>query len=239
MEMMRAVLDTNFWLATHVVIVTLGYASTYVAGFLGILFVILGLFTRRLTSPFTKKGAATAVAVTTFISPPLGAAVALTALPSADKIAMDKALAKMIYAITCFATLFSFVGTVLGGIWADQSWGRFWGWDPKENGALIIVLWNVLILHARWGGLVRERGLANLAIFGNIVTTWSFFGTNMLGVGLHSYGFMDEQRVAFLTFIASQAALIVMGLLPVRFWQSYRAHKLPTARQPEPEPAAA
>ena len=42
----------------------------------------------------------------------------------------------MIYGIVCFATLFSFVGTVLGGIWADQSWGRFWGWDPKENGAL-------------------------------------------------------------------------------------------------------
>ena len=66
-----------------------------------------------------------------------------------------------IYAITCFAALFSFIGTVLGGIWADQSWGRFWGWDPKENGALIIVLWNVLILHARWGGMVREHGLAN------------------------------------------------------------------------------
>ena len=66
----------------------------------------------------------------------------------------------MIYGIVCFALLFSFVGTVLGGIWADQSWGRFWGWDPKENGALLIVLWNALILHARWGGLVSDRGLA-------------------------------------------------------------------------------
>ena len=52
--------------------------------------------------------------------------------------------AEMVYGIVCFATLFSFVGTILGGIWADQSWGRFWGWDPKENGALIIVLWNAL-----------------------------------------------------------------------------------------------
>jgi ABC-type transport system involved in cytochrome c biogenesis permease subunit len=58
--------------------------------------------------------------------------------------------ARMVYGIVCFATLFSFVGTTLGGIWADQSWGRFWGWDPKENGALIIVIWNALILHARW-----------------------------------------------------------------------------------------
>jgi hypothetical protein len=65
----------------------------------------------------------------------------------------------MVYGIVCFATLFSFVGTVLGGIWADQSWGRFWGWDAKENGALMIVIWNAVILHARWGALVRERGL--------------------------------------------------------------------------------
>ncbi len=185
MEMMRAVLDTNFWLATHVVIVTLGYASTYVAGFLAIIFVLRGIFTKSLDAPLRQS------------------------------------LAKMIYAITCFAALFSFVGTVLGGIWADQSWGRFWGWDPKENGALIIVLWNVLILHARWGGMVRERGLANLAIFGNVVTTWSFFGTNMLGVGLHSYGFMDQERVALIAFVASQVALIALGSLPLSLWRSY------------------
>ena len=66
----------------------------------------------------------------------------------------------MIYGTLCFAIFFSFVGTVLGGLWADDSWGRFWGWDPKENGALIIVLWNALVLHARWGGMVEDRGLA-------------------------------------------------------------------------------
>ena len=214
MEMMRAVLDTNFWLSTHVVIVTLGYASTYVAGFLGILFVIFGIFTTRLTTPFTREEAIAA----TITSPVVGMTMAVAAF---DKTTMDKALAKMIYAITCFAALFSFVGTVLGGIWADQSWGRFWGWDPKENGALIIVLWNVLILHARWGGMVRERGLANLAIVGNIVTTWSFFGTNMLGVGLHSYGFMDQERIVLIAFVASQIALIALGSLPLGWWRSY------------------
>jgi ABC-type transport system involved in cytochrome c biogenesis permease subunit len=69
--------------------------------------------------------------------------------------------------------LFSFVGTILGGIWADQSWGRFWGWDPKENGALLIVLWNAIILHSRWGGFIRERGLAVMSVFGNIVVSLS------------------------------------------------------------------
>ena len=117
---------------------------------------------------------------------------------------IGRALAKMVYGIVCFATLFSFVGTVLGGIWADQSWGRFWGWDPKENGALIIVIWNALILHARWGGMVRERGLMVLAIGGNIVTAWSWFGVNMLGIGLHSYGFTDAAFRWLIFFGATQ-----------------------------------
>ena len=124
------------------------------------------------------------------------------------------------------------MGTVLGGIWADQSWGRFWGWDPKENGALIIVLWNALILHARMGGLVRERGIMNLAIVGNIVTAWSWFGVNMLGVGLHSYGFMGKAFWYLLGFVASQLVLIALGSLPLRYWQSFRG-KVPPGNTPD------
>jgi ABC-type transport system involved in cytochrome c biogenesis permease subunit len=187
MEMMRAVLDTNFWLATHVVSVTIGYASTYVAGFLALIYILRGVFTKTLDA------------------------------------ATGKSLARMIYGIVCFATLFSFVGTVLGGIWADQSWGRFWGWDPKENGALIIVLWNALILHLRWGGLIRERGLVNCAIFGNIVTAWSWFGVNMLGIGLHSYGFTEAAFQWLVLFVVSQLAFIGLGLLPLKWWKSHRA----------------
>jgi len=187
MEMMRAVLDTNFWLATHVVVVTLGYASTFVAGFLGLIYIVRGVFTKTLDA------------------------------------ATGKSLARMIYGIVCFATLFSFVGTVLGGIWADQSWGRFWGWDPKENGALIIVLWNALILHLRWGGMIRDRGLAVCVIGGNIVTSWSWFGVNMLGIGLHSYGFTDAAFKWLSLFVASQFAFILLGSLPPRMWKSFSA----------------
>jgi hypothetical protein len=141
----------------------------------------------------------------------------------------------MIYGIVCFATLFSFTGTVLGGIWADQSWGRFWGWDPKENGALIIVLWNALILHARWGGMVQQRGMAVLAVAGNIVTAWSWFGVNMLGVGLHAYGFMSGAVFWLLSFDLSQLVLIGLGLLPMRWWRSFAAQKQsPPRSQPRP-----
>jgi cytochrome c biogenesis factor len=135
---------------------------------------------------------------------------------------LGKALSKMVYGIVCFATLFSFVGTVLGGIWADQSWGRFWGWDPKENGALLIVLWNAIILHARWGGLVRDRGIMNLTVFGNIVTSFSWFGVNMLGIGLHSYGFMDAAFKWLMLFMGGQLLIIAVGLLPLRLWRSFR-----------------
>jgi ABC-type transport system involved in cytochrome c biogenesis permease subunit len=186
MQMMQAVLDTNIWLATHVVVITLGYAATFLAGFLAIAYVIVGLFTEGLRGEGSKT------------------------------------LYRMVYGILCFAMLFSFVGTVLGGIWADQSWGRFWGWDPKENGAVLIVFWNALILHARWGGLVQARGVMNLAIFGNAVTSWSWFGTNMLGVGLHSYGFMDSAVFWLVLFVLGQIALIGLGSLPMTWWRSFR-----------------
>ena len=177
MEMMRAVLDSNFWLATHVVIITIGYSTTFLAGFLGIAYIFFHIGCSIFNKPESK---------------------------------MKKTLDSMIYGITCFSLLFSLVGTILGGIWADQSWGRFWGWDAKENGALLIVIWNALLLHARFSGIAKTRGLACIAIFGNIVTAWSWFGTNMLGVGLHSYGFMDKAFDYLMMFIISQ--LIIIGL---------------------------
>jgi len=223
MEMLRAVLDTNFWLATHVVVITLGYASTFFAGLLAILYIILGVFTPQLTQKLNPASGGSGSDKTT------------------SKIDIGKALAKMVYGVICFATLFSFVGTVLGGIWADQSWGRFWGWDPKENGALLIVLWNALILHARWGGLVRDRGIMNLAVFGNIVTSFSWFGVNMLGIGLHSYGFMDAAFKWLMAFIATQVAIIGLGLLPVSLWRSFRTQSTSPAKvrsgQTAPQPA--
>jgi len=204
MEMMRAVLDSNFWLATHVVTITLGYSAMFLAGFLAALYVVLGILTPLLARPLKAAS-------------PVNATVVGGQGPT-----IGQALGKMVYGIICFATLFSFVGTVLGGIWADQSWGRFWGWDPKENGALLIVIWCAVILHARWAGMVRERGLMNLALVGNIVTAWSWFGVNMLGVGLHSYGFMDSAFKWLIIFVGSQIALMVFSLLPVKCWRSFR-----------------
>ncbi|QDS88369.1 Cytochrome c biogenesis protein CcsA [Rosistilla ulvae] len=176
MPVLQAVLDTQFWLATHVVTITLGYTATFLAGIMGILYLF-----------FSKR-----------ISPKL--------------FSYRRDLYRMIYGVCCFGILFSFIGTVLGGLWADDSWGRFWGWDPKENGALLIVIWNALMLHARWDGMVGERGFATLAVAGNIITAWSWFGTNQLGFGLHSYGGQDSVKMALLAFVVSQFAIIGIGI---------------------------
>ncbi len=225
MEMMRAVLDTNFWLATHVVVITLGYASNFAAGVLAIFYIVMGVFTRSLTTPlsaFSSDLAGTMAAAAVKTDGSRGKTMARVSAAARGG-ELGTTLAGMVYGVLCFATLFSFVGTVLGGIWADQSWGRFWGWDPKENGALIIVLWNAAVLHARWAGMVNERGLMAMAVFGNIVTSFSWFGVNMLGIGLHSYGFMDAAFKWLVLFIVSQLGLIALALLPRRLWSSFRA----------------
>ncbi len=174
---LQAVLDTQFWLWTHVTIIALGYVLTLVAGLWAILMIVFCWLPRT-----THKDV--------------------------------KVMADITYGLICGAALLSFVGTVLGGLWADDSWGRFWGWDPKENGAAMIVLWNAAILHARWAGLIRIQGLAAMAIFGNIVTAWSWFAVNELGIGLHSYGF-TEGVVFFLTvFWVSQLVFMAIALIP-------------------------
>ncbi|WP_428940785.1 cytochrome c biogenesis protein CcsA [Fontivita pretiosa] len=195
MRMLQAVLDTNFWLATHVVVITLGYTAAFLAATLAAVYIVGGVFTRALHADARNT------------------------------------LTRMVYGVVCFAMLFSFVGTILGGIWADQSWGRFWGWDPKENGAILIVLWIAIILHARWGGLVRQRGLMCLSVVAGIVTSWSWFGTNMLGVGLHSYGFMDSAVTWLALYVFSQIAIILVGNLPINIWRSYSS-EMATAQAP-------
>ena len=125
---------------------------------------------------------------------------------------MRAQVGRMVYGVLCFALFFSLVGTVLGGLWADDSWGRFWGWDPKENGAMLIVLWNALILHARWDKMVGDYGTSVLAMFGNIVTAWSWFGVNELRAGLHSYGFTEGRLFALAAFVFAQVAIMLFFL---------------------------
>lgn len=179
MGMMRAVLNSNFWLATHIVPMMLGYCGVFLAG-------VAASF-RLIANVFSKT-------------------------PAEDA----KETASTVYAVLCFAMVFSFAGTMLGGVWADMSWGRFWGWDPKENGALMAVLWCALVVHCRALRICSDRAVLAMAAIGNIVAAWAWFGVNMLGVGLHSYGFMSAGWKWLILFAAIQAAIAFLPPLRPR-----------------------
>lgn len=178
MGVVIAVLDSNFWLSTHVVTITIGYAGVLAAGVAGHVFLI-----QRLRLP--------------------------------DGHSVLRSALRAIYGLLAFGLIFSFLGTMLGGVWADQSWGRFWGWDPKENGALLIVLWCAILFHARWAGMIGPVGFAAGSALGVIVVLFAWIGVNLMGVGLHSYGFTSGVAtglwaavIAELLFVATTVYLI-------------------------------
>ena len=135
---------------------------------------------------------------------------------------LEKRLTRGIYGTIAFALIFSVVGTILGGIWANDSWGRFWGWDPKENGALMIVLWQIAILHMRLAGWLRSFGISICAVFLGVIVAFSWWHVNLLGTGLHSYGFTDGIRSALMIFYYVEVLIIVLGGAA---WLITRPHK--------------
>ena len=176
MGKMVAVLDSNFWLSTHVIAITTGYAGCVLAGLMGHVYLI-----QQIARP-------------------------------ADKVRL-RATSRTLYGILGFGLIFAFLGTMLGGVWADQSWGRFWGWDPKENGALLIVLWSAILFHARIGGIVRDVGFAVGASLGTIIVMFAWIGVNLLGVGLHSYGFTSGLARGLYSYTVAQVVvLVILGL---------------------------
>jgi ABC-type transport system involved in cytochrome c biogenesis permease subunit len=178
MGMLAAVLDSNLWLATHVVTIALGYAGCVVAGVIGHVVIVQELLRRG------------------------SAAVAATA--------------RSLVAVLGFGLVFTSVGTLMGGIWADQSWGRFWGWDPKENGALLIIIWLAVLFHARLAGWIGHVGLAVGGIGATIAVVLAWFGVNLLGVGLHAYGFTSGAARGLLAFTFSELVFIAVALPLVR-----------------------
>lgn len=180
MPSLVAVLDTNFWLATHVTAITIGYS----AGMLAALMASVYLLTKAVGWKRAERS-------------------------------FHRNLGRMVYGVLCFGLIFSTVGTILGGIWANDSWGRFWGWDPKENGAMLIVLSQILILHGRMGGYLREHGVCMAAAFGGTIVAFSWWGVNLLGVGLHSYGFTSGISRALWTYYWIQWGIVGVGAITV------------------------
>jgi ABC-type transport system involved in cytochrome c biogenesis permease subunit len=164
---LAAVLNTNFWLATHVICITIGYGACLVVSVL---------------------------------------AQAMLWQPSRQTTQAMRAL----FLLTIASAFFTTLGTLLGGVWADQSWGRFWGWDPKENGALIIALWIIWLLHGKIGGQLSQKAyLAGLSAL-SVVVALAWFGVNLLSTGLHSYGFITGVASGLAVFCSLQLGLIAL-----------------------------
>ncbi len=198
MPSLQAVLDTNFWLSTHVTCIMFGYMAGLLAGILGHVYVLGKTFGIKHDEPEAYR-----------------------------------VVAKMVYGMVCFGLLFSLVGTILGGIWANDSWGRFWGWDPKENGALMIVIWNLVILHARMGGYIKAFGVSMAAIVGGVIVSWSWWGVNLLNVGLHSYGFTAGVWNLLLNFWILESAVLLTGIF---WWFMVQRPGMKTSAPPPPPP---
>ena len=122
-------------------------------------------------------------------------------------------LTRVIYGVICFGVLFSTVGTILGGVWANDSWGRFWGWDPKENGALMLVLAFLALIHARMGGYVKSYGIAIASIILGIIVIWAFWGVNLYNIGLHTYGFDATKKTVTMWYYGIEWAMVGVGVL--------------------------
>jgi len=179
LKMLVAVLNSNFWLGTHVLSITTGYAGVCVAGILGHVYIIQGL------------------------------------LRPQNKAALETTYRNLM-GVLGFGLIMTFLGTNLGGIWADQSWGRFWGWDPKENGAMLIVLWCAIIFHAQVGKMIGPLGVAVGGVLGLVVVMWAWFGVNLLSVGLHSYGFTSGAAIALFAYVLCQILFLLLTVPAVK-----------------------
>jgi ABC-type transport system involved in cytochrome c biogenesis permease subunit len=178
---LQPVLRDNFWLTIHVLTIVSSYAAGALAWGLGCL--SLGYYLLGRYGEGKAGGRKAPEACT--------------------------ALAGFIYKAMQVAVLLLAAGTILGGLWADVSWGRFWGWDPKEVWALVSLLAYIAILHGRYAGWIGTFGLAAGSVIGAAVIGMSWYGVNfLLGAGLHSYGFGQGGQSEFFAFLLLNFALL-------------------------------
>lgn len=179
----RPILRDNFWLLIHVLTITASYGAGALAWGLGNIALAYYLFGK-----YREPAAPSPEIVAEGHRPAAGYTAPAEALThrAPEQCAM---LAAFIYKATQAAVLLLVAGTILGALWADVAWGRFWGWDSKEVAALITTLVYLVILHGRYAGWFGNFGLAVGSVLGATAIISAWYGVNYLfGSGLHSYG---------------------------------------------------
>ena len=176
LDQVQAVLDSQFWLMIHVLLVVGSYGIFILGALLGHLYLGLFLFHRLET----------------------------------ERIAQ---LAQIILQTMYAGTALLVTGTILGGIWAAESWGRFWDWDPKESWAFISSCLYLLWIHAYRFHRIASFGLAVGAVSGALVISFTWYGVNyILGTGLHSYGFGSGGEGYYYSFIGAECLFLALSI---------------------------
>jgi cytochrome c-type biogenesis protein CcsB len=122
-----------------------------------------------------------------------------------------------LYRVLQLGVLLLAAGTILGGVWANYSWGRFWGWDPKETWALIALLCYILALHGRLAGWWTQFGLAVASVVCFLAVLMAWYGVNfVLGKGLHSYGFGIGGETYVAIFVALDLVFVAFAIFRYR-----------------------
>ncbi|RME15076.1 MAG: hypothetical protein D6797_07420 [Bdellovibrio sp.] len=133
-----------------------------------------------------------------------------------------KEFSKLIYRMTQLGVFLLSVGIILGGVWADYSWGRFWGWDPKETWALIADIGYLAILHARYIGWLKPFGILLASPLAYLLVIMAWYGVNfILASGLHSYGFSSGGATMVGIFVATQLFLLLLA--GANYWKKVKA----------------
>jgi ABC-type transport system involved in cytochrome c biogenesis permease subunit len=176
LDQVQAVLDSQFWLLIHVLLVVGSYGIFILGAIMGHFY--LGMFIAQRQENATMKH-----------------------------------LSYMILQTLYGGTAMLIAGTILGGVWAAESWGRFWDWDPKESWAFISSCFYLIWIHAYRFHRIASFGLAIGAVSGLLAISFTWYGVNyILGTGLHSYGFGSGGEYYYYAFIGSECLFLGVAL---------------------------
>jgi len=187
MEPLQPVLDSQFWLIIHVLMVVGSYGAFFLSGVLGHFYLVQYLRGKNLGD-----------------------------------------LAKNVLHAMYIGTALLIPGTILGGVWAAQSWGRFWDWDPKEAWAFITACTYLLCIHAYTFRKMGDLGLAVGSVVGLMVVSFTWYGVNyILGTGLHSYGFGSGGEFYYYGYLIGETLFLALCLfLPLAYVEKKRSDKI-------------
>lgn len=186
----------SYWRSIHVPIILLSYALFTLAFLSSLVFLIKDLLTHQsLSQPGNRSGqqgrrAKLAHSMAGLPSDVLEMRDGSNALNLEMALVQDKAniYDEVTYRCVAFGFPLLTIGIILGGIWANEAWGNYWSWDPKESMSLVTLLGYGVYLHLRVNGEHSQRTLAWVSVTGFVLMLITYFGVNLMGLGLHSYG---------------------------------------------------